>query len=321
MKLSIKKILKVAIPLSIGLFFIWYSLYDATKKEKKELWDSIVNANPFWVCLSALIGVLSHVSRAYRWKYLVEGLGKTPRLFVSYTSLMVGYLANLGVPRSGELLRAAMLSNYENIPFQKTFGTIISERIIDLIMLLLLIIIGLSLSSELFISFFEANSINPYQLLGVLLLLMIFLIFGYFVLRKANIKALEKIRTFILEIYDGILSVFKMKKRGLFIAHSFFIWIAYVAMFYVMKFAIPEVKSLEFSATLLAFIAGSFAMMATNGGIGTFPYTIGLVLLGFNIDKSIGNAYGWILWSSQTLMNLFTGCFSFILLSFFFKKK
>ncbi len=321
MNASFKKILKIVIPLGIGTFFIWYSFSDATEQEKQELWDSIINANPFWITLSSFIGILSHVSRAYRWKYLVEGMGKSPRIFVSYAALMTGYVANLGVPRSGELLRAVLLSNYEGIPFQKTIGTIISERIVDLVMLFSIIAFGFVINTELFVAFFDSEKISPFYILGTITAFLSILVLGYFTLKKVQIKALDKLRIFFLEVYEGILSVFKIKKRGLFIAHSFFIWIAYVAMFYVMKFAIPETEDLRFSSTLLAFIAGSFAMMATNGGIGVFPYAIGLVLIAFDVEKSIGNAYGWILWGSQTIMNLLAGGFSFILLSFFFKKK
>ena len=321
MKLSPKKVLKIVIPISIGLFFIWYSLHDATEQEQKELWNSIINANPFWIIVSALLGIVSHISRAYRWRFLVHSLGYKPRLSVSYMSLMIGYLANLGIPRSGEILRAATLSNYEGIPFQKSIGTIISERIIDLIMLLFVVTIGFTINTSLFLTYFESKNINPLQIIGIIILFCIALAVGYYLVKKTKIKALEKIQKFILEVYEGILSVFKMKKRLPFVFHTFVIWVGYILMFYVMKFAIPEIHNLAFSATLMAFIVGSFAMTTTNGGIGVFPYSIGLILLLFNINESLGNAYGWILWGSQTLANIIIGGFSFILLPFFSKKK
>ena len=321
MKTSFKKLLKIIIPIAIGLFFIWYSLHEMTADEKKELWNSIINANPFWVITSSLLGVVAHISRAYRWRFLVHSLGYKPRLSVSYMALMIGYLANLGIPRSGELLRAATLSNYEDIPFQKSIGTIISERIIDLIMLLFVVTIGFTLNTSLFLTYFESKNINPLQIIGIIILFCIVLALGYYLVKKTKIKALEKIRKFILEVYEGILSIFKMKKRLPFIFHTLIIWGGYILMFYIMKFAIAEIHNLAFSATLMAFIVGSFAMTTTNGGIGVFPYSIGLILLLFNVDDSVGNAYGWILWGSQTLANIIMGGFSFILLPFFSKKK
>lgn len=321
MKVSLKKILKIVLPIGIGLFFIWYSLHGATEKEKEELWNSIINANPLWVIISALLGVLAHLSRAYRWRFLVESLGYQPRLSISYMALMIGYLANLGIPRSGEILRAATLSNYEGIPFQKSIGTIISERIIDLVMLLVVVALGFLANTSLFLTYLESKNINLLQILSSAILLSVFLAIGYYVVKKTKIKALEKIKKIILEVYEGILSLFRMKKRIPFVLHTLIIWGGYILMFYVMKFAIPEIQDMEFSATLMAFIVGSFAMTTTNGGIGVFPYSIGLVLLLFNIDESVGTAYGWILWGAQTIANIIVGGFSFISLPFFAKKK
>jgi len=107
---SLKKVLKIVIPVGIGVFFLWYSLHNLTEEEKQELWKNIINAKLSWVILSALLGVLSHISRAHRWRFLVKALGYQPRLSISYMSLMIGYLINLGIPRSGEFLRAATLS-------------------------------------------------------------------------------------------------------------------------------------------------------------------------------------------------------------------
>jgi len=321
LKIPFKKIFKIVIPIGIGLFFIWYSLHGATEKEKEELWNSIINANPFWIILSTSLGVISHLSRAYRWRFLSETLGHKPRLSISYMSLMIGYLANLGIPRSGEILRAATLSNYEGIPFQKTIGTIISERVIDLLMLLIVIALGFIINTELFLSYFKDNDINPLQKLLIVILFCGMLGVGYYLIKNTKIKAFQKIKKIILDVYEGVLSVFKMKKRIAFISHTFFIWGLYILMFYIMKFAIPETSNLPFSATLIAFIVGSFAMTTTNGGLGIFPYAIGTILLLFQINQPIGNAYGWILWGSQTIMNIIIGGFSFILLPFFQKKK
>jgi len=270
---------------------------------------------------TVILGVLAHISRAYRWRFLAEVLGYKPRFSVSYMALMIGYLANLGIPRSGEILRATTLSNYEDVPFQKTVGTIISERIIDLIMLLLVVLLGLASNSTLFINYFEAENIDPLLIFISAVLFCGLLYIVYLLLKNNKIKALEKIQKFLLEVYDGILSVFKMQKRLPFVFHTFFIWIAYIMMFYIMKFAIPEINSLSFSAALAAFIVGSFAITASNGGIGIFPAAIAAILVFFKVEEPIALAYGWVLWGAQTIMNVIMGGFSFILLPFFSKKK
>ena len=117
MKRKIIKILKIVLPLLLGVFLIWYSLKSATPQERQELWENISTANPWFLLLSMLFGGLSHLSRAYRWKFMLEPLGYKPKLANSFMAVMAGYLANFGIPRSGEVLRAASLSSYEKVPF------------------------------------------------------------------------------------------------------------------------------------------------------------------------------------------------------------
>lgn len=308
-------------PLGIGVFLIWYSLNNLTSNDRQLLWGQIQSANPYWLALSIFIGIVSHVSRAYRWKYLLEPLGYTPRLAVSFSAVMIGYVANLGIPRSGELLRPVTLSNYDNLPVQKVIGTVITERIIDLVMLLVIISVTFLCNTDILLNYFEEQQIEPLKIIYGLLTMIFLLGAGFFILKKVNFSFLEKLKTFINEMYEGVLSVFSMKHKVSFIIHTIFIWSAYIAMFCVVKYCIPETANLSFSAILMAFVAGSLALSATNGGIGAYPIAIGLVLLLFNITKSSGEALGWIIWGSQTLMNLVIGGVCFMYLSLFLKKK
>lgn len=321
MNTSLKKSLQIVIPISIGLFFIWYSIQKTSTEERELLWKSITAAKPLWIIASSLLGILSHLSRAYRWLFLAKTLGHTSRFTTSYMALMMGYLANLGIPRSGEILRASTLSNFENIAFQKIVGTIISERIIDLIMLLLVVLIGVLTNTSFFIDYFKSQNINPLLILIGVIGFIAMLYVCFLLVKKSNFKLFKKARTIILEVYQGISSILKMKNSIPFIVHTFFIWGIYVLMFYIMKFAIPEVSNITFSAALAAFIAGSFAMTVSNGGLGVFPVAIGVVLLYFNVESSAGEAYGWVLWASQTITNIIIGGASFILLPFFCRKK
>src|SRR5690606_32181950 len=168
MKKRLPKILKTVLPLLLGLFLIWYSISTATPEERMALWQNIKLADPFWIILSIIFGALSHLSRAYRWKYLLEPLGYKPRLSNSFMAVMGGYLANFGIPRSGEVLRGATISTYEKIPFDKAFGTIVSERIADMVLLLLIVIVALLFQSQNLLDFFDSNSINPFATLLVL---------------------------------------------------------------------------------------------------------------------------------------------------------
>ena len=321
MKFSVSKVLKTIAPLGIGIFLIWYSLGDLSNDERQLLWEQIQSANPYWLLLSVFIGILSHISRAYRWKYLLEPLGCYPRLDVSFSAIMIGYVANLGIPRSGEILRPVTLSNYENIVPQKAIGTVITERLIDVVMLLIVMFITFLFNTDLLLSYLEEQQIKPLKMVYSLLFMTFVLAVGFYVLKKIEFSFLDKIKRFINEIYEGILSVFSMKNKAVFIFHTFFIWSAYVFMLFVVKYSIPETANLSFSAILMAFMAGSFAMSATNGGLGAYPIAIGLAITLFGIDKSYGEAYGWIMWTSQTLLNIIVGGLCFLYLSLFLKKK
>jgi hypothetical protein len=300
---------------------IWYSLSSATPLERQELWNNILLADLKWVFLSVFCGILSHLSRAYRWKYLLEPLGYKPRLANSFMAVMGGYLANLGVPRSGEVLRGATISTYENVPFDKAFGTIVSERIADLAMVLLITTFGFLIQTENLINYFENNNINPFLSMGILLVLIIIGVFFLNLVRRSNHPLMIKIKDFARGLLEGMRSIVRMKKKKEFLLHTLFIWTMYLLMFYVIKYAIPETNSLSLAGFMAAFIAGSFAITTTNGGIGVYPIAMGAVLLLFGINQQAGEAFGWIMWGSQTLMVVILGGLSFLFLPIYNQKK
>ena len=321
MKKKLIKFSRTFLPLLLGIFLIWYSLSSATPAEREELWNNIKLADLKWVYLSVFLGILSHLSRAYRWKYLLEPLGYKPHLANSFMAVMGGYLANLGVPRSGEVLRGATISTYEKIPFDKAFGTIVSERIADLAMVLIITTFGFLIQTEGLVDYFEENNINPFISIGIFL---VFIIFGVFVLnlvRRSNHPFMVKIKDFARGLLEGMRSIVRMKKKKEFIFHTLFIWTMYLLMFYVIKFAIPETNSLSIAGFMAAFIVGTFAITTTNGGIGVYPIAMGAVLLLFGINQQAGEAFGWIMWGSQTLMVLILGGLSFLFLPIYNQKK
>ncbi|WGK66087.1 lysylphosphatidylglycerol synthase transmembrane domain-containing protein [Croceiramulus getboli] len=313
-KKQLIKLLKTILPLALGVFLIWYSLQSATPAERRELWTNIKEANPLYIALSLLFGVLSHASRAYRWKYLLQPLGYRPRFANSFMAVMAAYLANLGIPRSGELLRAATISTYEEVPFEKAFGTIIVERLADFCMLLLVIAIALGLQSENLLNYMREQQINPLITLGVLIGFLLMLWIAVRIIRNSKNRVLVKVRGFVIGLVEGMRSILQMKNKGAFIFHTFFIWGMYVLMFWIVKFTVPETANASWGAVLSAFVVGSFAISATNGGIGVYPVAIGALLLVFDIPKQAGEAYGWIIWGSQTALVIVLGALSFLLL-------
>ena len=321
MKASFSKVLKIVIPLAVGLFLVWYSLSAITAEERILLWEQIKSANPYFLGFSIIIALSSHLARAYKWKFMLEPMGYKPRLGVSFSAIMIGYVANLGIPRSGELLRAVTLSKYEGIPVQKVIGTVITERILDLVMLLVVMFVTFLCNTGLLLSYFEQQEIKPLNMVLALFAVAIILLTGYYILNRIEFSFLSKIKSFVNEIYEGVLSVFQIKNKKAFIFYTFYIWFAYIGMFFVVKYCIPETANISFSAVLMAFVAGSLAISTTNGGIGAYPLAIGLVLTLFDIDKSSGEAYGWIIWGSQTIMNIVIGGLSYAYVSLFLEKK
>ena len=315
------KFLKIILPLAVGVFLIWYSISSATAEERQKTLQYVTQANPKWVFLSLALGIISHLARAYRWKFLLAPLGYSVKLSNSFMAVMIGYLANLGIPRSGEILRGGTISTYENIPFKKAFGTIISERVIDLLMLLLVIAITLLFQHELLLSYLQEKIASPLITLIALLILLIAGILFLRLLKKSSNPMLIKIRDFGNGLLEGVISISKIKQRWAFVFYTFLIWGLYVCMFYVIKFTVPETASLSIGAILATFVAGSFAMSTTNGGIGAFPIAIAAILLLFDIEKPAGEALGWILWGSQTAINIIIGALSFLFLPILNREK
>ena len=311
---KIKSSLKVILPLAVGLFFVYISYNTTSKEDRNLIYSFIQKADLRFVILSVFFGILSHLSRAYRWKYLLSPLGYEPRFINSALAVLIAYIANLGIPRSGELLRATTLSSYEKIPFEKTFGTIVAERLVDLLILIGFVLTSLLLQFDIIWSILSKKKISPLQIL----IGLAFVIIGYIALKNlfalSQNPLLMRIKNFFWGVAEGVMSLKNMPNKGLFIGHTLFIWLMYLAMFYVIKWTVPETASLGMNAMLPAFVVGGLAISATNGGIGIYPFSVALVLAAFNISNESGLAFGWIMWTSQTLMIIIFGSLSFFVL-------
>lgn len=317
MSKSLKKTLKIVIPIALGFFLVWYSYSTTSAEDQKLILDNITTANPFWIVLSIIIGIASHVSRAIRWNYLLEPMGYSPKISNNFFMVMIAYLANLGIPRSGEFLRATALASYENVPFEKGFGTIVTERVIDLLMLLLIIAIALFLQTDVILGYLNEYGVNLAFSIALLLVGIIGLITLIYLIRKAKSGFLLKLKTFLNGLLDGVTSILKMKKKWPFIIHTLIIWSCYVGMFWAIKYTLFETQSLGLSQLLVCFIAGAFAMTATNGGLGLYPIAVSSALAIYGISSNAGDSFGWIMWIAQTLMVVVLGAISFVLLPLF----
>lgn len=303
MKTHTAKVLKIVLPLLLGVLLVWYSL---SKISIDELLTYFKNADYFYISLGLFFGLLSHLSRAYRWKFMIEPLGYTLRLPNSIMAVFATYLVNYTIPRAGEITRATILTNYEGVPFEKGFGTIVAERIADMLMMLGIIAITLFLEFDFIYQFFTER-FQPQKIIFGIVVLLIFVALFFVFIKRSQSKIATKIRTFVNGLVEGVMTIFKMKHKWAFIGHTLFIWAMYVLMFYVTSFSIEETSNITFAAILIGFISASFSIAATNGGIGSYPVAVYAAFSIFAIAKEPSIAFGWIMWSSQTFMIIVLG--------------
>ena len=317
MNTKISKTLKIVLPLLLGVVLVWYSLSEISISQ---LLQYFKDANYIYIGLGLFFGLLSHLSRAYRWQFMIEPMGYKLRLPNSIMAVFATYLVNYTIPRAGEITRATIITNSEGVPFEKGFGTIVAERIADMLVMLIIIIITLFLEFEFiyqfFIERFDSHKII-YGLIAVLIVLALIIL----LIRSSSSKFAIKIKSFISGLIEGVMTIFKMKKKWAFIFHTLFIWTMYVLMFYVTTFALDETTNIPLAAILIGFISASFSIAATNGGIGSYPVAVYLAFSIFGIAKDPSIAFGWIMWSSQTLMIIVLGGLSLIYLPIYNRKE
>jgi uncharacterized protein (TIRG00374 family) len=310
---SLSKFLQIAIPLGLGVFLIGYVYSLFTKEQIEQIVLHFENANYWIVAFSVLLSVISHILRAYRWNFMLEPLGYTPRLANNFMAVSVAYLMNIFIPKSGEVSRAVVMSKYEGVPFDKGFGTIITERVIDLFLLMIFTFIALFIQFDALYSYItESIPLKKIVIaLSVLALLgAVFLIF----LKRSKGGLAMKIKVFVDGLKEGLFSIVKMKKKGLFILLSLVIWALYIASFYTATLALEETSTISAGIVIITFVVGSFTFAFTNSGFGFYPTAIMGILVVFGIASDLGFALGWIVWTSNILSILFFGSLSFILL-------
>ena len=320
MNKTLIKILKIAIPLGLGLFLIYYSYSKFSPKQLDEISFYFKKADYTIIVLSVLFSLLSHISRAYRWSFMLEPLGYQPKKFNNFMAVYVAYIMNLFIPKSGEVSRAVIINKYEDIPFDKAFGTIISERVVDLFFLFGFTTVALLLQfNKLSQYLLEELPINTLLTLAVIALFFGIIILLFLKYSKSELN--QKIKKFISGLKEGILSVGKMKKKIPFIIHSFLIWGLYLLSFYTATFALDETSSIAFATLIITFVVGSFSFAFTNSGFGSYPFFVAGILAVFSIPETVGTAFGWIVWTSNITSIIFFGGMSLIILPFYNKDK
>lgn len=321
MRKRIKKIAFIILPIALGVFLIWWSLSTLSESDKFEIKNALENANYFWIFFSLFLGLLSHLSRAYRWEFLLVPLGYKPRFMNSVFAIFIAYFINLAIPRAGEVARATAISKYESIPFEKAFGTIIAERIVDVIMLLLIIGVAFFYQFDLLMELILKKIPKDPIYLVLLGTLFVFIAgLAYFLILKSNSIFFKKIRNFIKGLLEGVKSVFSMQKKWAFLFHTFFIWSMYLLMFYTVSLALPETSNISLGVVVTGFVVGALSIATTNGGLGTYPLGVQQVLILYGIASNPALAFGWLMWTAQTFMLLLFGGISLLIMPLYNRK-
>ncbi len=297
----------------MGVFLIIYSYNKFSAEEILEIKSHFVNANYNYIYFAVFIAFLGSASRAYRWKYVLNQMGYQTTFANNFMAVSIGYLMNMTIPRSGEISRALVLKKYNNVPFDKGFGSIIAERIIDMIILLGFIIVAFFIQFDI-VKKFVLDKL-PLQKM-ILLLVVGIVIFIAFILLYcySKTKFIIQLKSKVFGLKEGLLSIVHMKRKWSYLGHTIFIWFSYIFMFYIGIFVIPETNTLSLGAVITSFVVGSIAIAFTNSGFGSYPFLIAKILLFYNISETTGNAFGWIIWTSQMLLLVFLGAISFLLL-------
>lgn len=320
MKNKIKKILNLILPLAIAIAIIYYQYTTLSKEELSNIKKSLLHANYFYVFLSLLIALYGFWARAYRWKYALNYLGYTTKFHNNFLSVAVSYLVNLTVPRSGEISRAVLLKKYENVPVDKGLGTIVSERIVDLLLFGFFVIIAFILQYNVIYNFIATRiSFEKIILFTIIAFVLFVFLLLFWIYSKWSF--IIKIKEKLAGLLEGMTSILKMKHKWQYIIQSILIWVSYMLMFYVTIFALKETASISFNVVLMGFIFGSLAIGFTNGGLGAYPLAIAMIFSLYKIPNETGVAFGWLVWTSQTLLTIVIGIISYLLLPIFNKDK
>ena len=327
----LKTFLTIAISLGIAALFMWFALKGM---EFKKIAGYFAKANYFWVFVAAVFGLLAYWFRAVRWNLLLEPMGYKISNSNALWTISFGYLMNLTIPRSGELARSTALYGVENVPVEKSFGTIILERVVDLICMMGFLGLTLIFKYDAILSFYQyvtaekskttepASNVKWFVIVGISALLGIL----FFALRKKlkQFPIYQKVINFAKGILHGLTSIFKLKQKGKFILLSLAIWVSYYLAAYLVCFALPETSDFTIADGFFIIVVGTLGMMVpASGGIGAFHLALkfGIMALFLSLGKNpeeggeVGLSYAFISHTMQLVIMIVMGIISIPMLA------
>ena len=328
MRKKIFAVLQYLVFLGIGIFLTWWQFSKMTPVERIQFRESLLHAKYIVIIPITFIAILSHVSRAMRWKIMIEPMGYHPSTSNTFYATMCGYFANTFIPRAGEILRCTLLGRYEKIPVNKLIGTILTERVFDLFCYFLVIIFTICIQISTVSNFIKdkilqisnKNASFPWwqTLLALSIAVVIIFIFVRWIFKNyPTHKHILKLKGIHIGLKEGFTSILRLKKRRAFILHSIFIWTLYLMEIYIGFQALTATSGLGLGAAFSVLSLATLAFIVAPGGIGAFPVAVQQVLLIYSIDNI---SFGWLMWSVSTGIIIVGGLISFGLLIYTNKK-
>ncbi|MCK4637978.1 MAG: flippase-like domain-containing protein [Bacteroidales bacterium] len=327
MKKKIIAVFKYLVFLFIGLFLLWLVF---RKLDLHLVIRQILDANYWWILLSFVFGIISHIARAIRWNILINSLGYKTKTSTTFYAVMIGYFANMALPRLGEITRCGVLSKTDKIPFDSLFGTVVAERVFDLIILIILIIgvivfqlklVGGFVDDRIFTPLLAkfSNNVMPILLIlfiFLLLLIIIFFLFRYFKPRLKEKSFYSKIAEFINGFFEGLKTILKLKNKSGFLFYTFVIWFMYFLMTYVVFNSMPETSHLTVIDGITVLAIGSLGMVApVPGGIGAYHFFVKAILYElYDVPSTAAASWATLIHTTQAIMLIVVGVFSYIMI-------
>lgn len=321
------EILKIFLPLLLASGILWWMYRGLQWTRVEEALQTEMSWTWMWISLP--FGILAQVFRALRWRQSLEPLGIQPRYHTSICAIFLSYASSLVIPRVGEVLRCGVLSRWDDIRFSHSVGTVVMERVVDMLLILLLTVITIVFQIPIFLRFMSSTGMSVHSLLhgfssmgyivSILCVLLIFFTF-WILCRRYNLYT--RTRSILIDLKDGLLSVRKVREPSLFLFYSVGIWAAYYLHFYLTFFCFDFTENVGAAAALVAFVVGSFAVLVpTPNGAGPWHFAVKTILLLYGVGNVDGVVFVLIVHTIQTLLVLFLGLYALVALSMISRKR
>lgn len=326
MKAKILSALRILLFFAIGALLFWLVI----RNQNLEVIKSKLQAANWWWAVGALVfGFFSNIFRALRWNMLIHPMGFRPKVRNTFGGVMIGYMANLAIPRLGEVVRCAVVNRYEKIPVNKLLGTVVVERVMDVLSIFVLLLVVVLLEFEKMSSFSMQYVFSPmgrklsafvsHSVLYYLIIVAAFagglFLFWFLYTRFRRTKYFIKLKYLIRGFLTGLKSVGRLQNRNVFILYTILIWLLYLMMSYVCFFCFPATSHLGFVIALAVMVFGGFGWAApVQGGFGTFHIIVTQTLVIFGIAENDGLAYAILSHATQIFAMLIFGAVILVLL-------